>query len=421
MRRLHIFILFLSFATGFPIGAAPANDDFANRIFLQGSSVLLSANMEGATRETEELQADPYSPWLGSAWWSWTAPATGPVIIQVLKVVRPTPLYGSQDRAYVGVWSPSNLGSGFPTIDLQSPQRAISLLDFDPGSLGHFLVFTSYVGNSYQIQLGVMTPGSTYTLALTATNAPLIFGQPRDARIAPGQCAVFTVDAAGVLPLNYQWQFNGEAMIGANSSFYGITNGTLGQAGDYSVVVSNATGISTSLVAHLWVTQDEVAPSVNAMGVNPSSGFQFTLQGEAGRFYRIETSANLRDWRAEPSFPWDTRIDSYPYTRPLTSIVYPTNLPAVFSIPATNTTRFLRVARYSPSNEVCNLFLEQIQHAKRVWARETGHTLMDYAGDVDIFKVPDAKPVCPAGGFYSPGYIGRSPICTYGHVLEEPR
>src|SRR5205085_502273 len=120
---------------------------------------------------------------------------------------------------------------------------------------------------------------------------------------------------------------------------------------------------------HLWITQNEVAPLVTAIGVNPSAGFQFSLQGEPGRFYRVETSSNLKDWLAQPSFPWDTRIDFYPYSRQLTSIVFPTNSPGFFSIPASNSTRFVRVSRYAPSNQVCNLYLEQIQHAKRVWAR----------------------------------------------------
>jgi hypothetical protein len=362
----------------------------------------------------------------GTVWWSWTATESTPVILQVVKVTGArypsTPTHQVNLHDSVNVWHPTNLGAGFPKADSQSPQHPVDSLDFDPSALGYFLVFTGYVGNSYQIQLGTINSNATYTFALTATNAPVIFGQPRDARIAPGQCALFTVEAAGVLPLKYQWQFNGATMSGANSFFYGITNGTLSQSGDYSVIVSNATGVSTSSVAHLWVRQDEAAPSLSAIRPNSSGGFQFALQGEAGRYYRIETSGNLRDWLAEAVFPWETRMDFSPNPNPVTSVVFPTNFPGLFSVPATNAARFVRFSRYAPSNEVCNLFLKQIRQAKNVWAIEKRRAFTDTPADTDIFTIsPVSKPACPSGGFYILESVGSPPRCTYGHVLEEPR
>src|ERR1041385_8746050 len=75
-----------------------------------------------------------------------------------------------------------------------------------------------------------------------------------------GGRATFRVKATGVVPFAYQWQKNGVNLVdGANIS--GSTNATLNistvsapDAGNYSVVVSNAGGFTTSTIAPLAVT-----------------------------------------------------------------------------------------------------------------------------------------------------------------------
>jgi hypothetical protein len=145
------------------------------------------------------------------------------------------------------------------------------------------------------------------------------------------------------------------------------------------------------------------------------------LQGEVGRYYRIETSTNLARWLAEPDFPMDLTTRSYPYPKPLTSIIFPASFPTLLSVSATNMTKYVRASRYAPSNEVCNLLLKQIRHAKDVWAREKRVTLTESVGDTDIFGLSFPKPLCPSGAFYAPGKVGSPPLCGYGHILEEPR
>src|SRR5438067_129693 len=63
--------------------AAPANDNFANRIVLVGSSLTATGYNVGATAETGE--PNPFSTTSHrSVWWTWTAPNDGSVRITTI-------------------------------------------------------------------------------------------------------------------------------------------------------------------------------------------------------------------------------------------------------------------------------------------------------------------------------------------------
>ncbi|MBC7369489.1 MAG: hypothetical protein H7343_22195, partial [Undibacterium sp.] len=59
--------------------------------------------------------------------------------------------------------------------------------------------------------------------------------------------------ATGAGPLAYQWRRNGVALAGATSATLGLTATSVGDVGDYSVVVTNSLGAATSLAAALTV------------------------------------------------------------------------------------------------------------------------------------------------------------------------
>ena len=99
---------------------------------------------------------------------------------------------------------------------------------------------------------------------LTVLNAaPSIIPQPANQTNTVAQTATFTVSAAGLGPLSYQWQVetNGVyANLSAGGQFFGVTNATLaisnlvlGNATNYDVVVTNASGSITSAPAALTV------------------------------------------------------------------------------------------------------------------------------------------------------------------------
>ena len=83
--------------------------------------------------------------------------------------------------------------------------------------------------------------------------APYITIQPADQAVRQDSNATFTVTAGGTARLTYQWLFNNTNISSATNSSYGVTNAQPANAGSYSVVVTNAYGSVTSLVAQLIV------------------------------------------------------------------------------------------------------------------------------------------------------------------------
>ena len=77
--------------------------------------------------------------------------------------------------------------------------------------------------------------------------------QPTDQTVVSGGTATFTIAGGGSLPLNYQWFFGTSPVPSGTGSSLVLTNVQPGQAGSYSVVVSNAYGSATSSNALLTV------------------------------------------------------------------------------------------------------------------------------------------------------------------------
>ncbi|HUJ10342.1 MAG TPA: pectinesterase family protein [Verrucomicrobiae bacterium] len=85
--------------------------------------------------------------------------------------------------------------------------------------------------------------------------APTIVSGPTNLTVTPGQPATFTVSATSILdPLSYQWLKDGTNVVGATSATLNIASADAGDAGVYSVIVSNSAGSVTSASATLTVT-----------------------------------------------------------------------------------------------------------------------------------------------------------------------
>ncbi|HOX55287.1 MAG TPA: immunoglobulin domain-containing protein [Candidatus Paceibacterota bacterium] len=94
---------------------------------------------------------------------------------------------------------------------------------------------------------------------LHVTASPLIVVQPQNQSVVVGNGVTFSVTAQGVLPLTYQWRFNGADISGATLSSYTKNPVQPADAGIYSVVVANAYGSIVSAGATLTVL---VPPSI---------------------------------------------------------------------------------------------------------------------------------------------------------------
>jgi len=101
--------------------------------------------------------------------------------------------------------------------------------------------------------LGVSV-SSDATLAVVA-RSPFILVSPASQSLLMGGAAGFNVRARGVLPLDYQWQFNGTAIAGATNDSFTVVNVQPASLGNYDVVIANAFGSVTSAPAVLTPAQ----------------------------------------------------------------------------------------------------------------------------------------------------------------------
>ncbi|MGA2241282.1 MAG: LamG-like jellyroll fold domain-containing protein [Verrucomicrobiota bacterium] len=115
---------------------------------------------------------------------------------------------------------------------------------------------------------GLLDDVSIYNRALTASEIQAIYAAgpagkcpiplmiialPTDQTVYVGQKATFKVVASGMLPLSYQWLFNGTNIAGATNTTLTLTNVQLSQAGNYAVLATNAYGSVLSSNAVLTV------------------------------------------------------------------------------------------------------------------------------------------------------------------------
>ena len=103
---------------------------------------------------------------------------------------------------------------------------------------------------------------------------PVVINTPASRTNGPGTTATFTVTTSGTEPLSYQWLqnqaplANGGRISGATASTLAISNLQLADAGNYTVVVTNAVGAATSAVAVLTVV---VPPTITTQPLSQTA------------------------------------------------------------------------------------------------------------------------------------------------------
>ena len=130
-----------------------------------------------------------------------------------------------------------------------------------------------------------------------------IITQPVSQTVALGGTVNFSATATGSEPLNYQWcrdgtnLDNGGNVSGVTTTNLTIFNVQVNDAGDYTVVVTNAYGSITSSVAVLTVQVPTPTILTKDGGLGVSGGqFGFNLTGPSGLVVIIEASTNLMNW-----------------------------------------------------------------------------------------------------------------------------
>ena len=120
-------------------------------------------------------------------------------------------------------------------------------------------------------------------LPVGQTTAKLGVGTVASQTKAPGQSVTFSVVATGEGPFHYQWKHNG-SNVGTDSSSYTIGSVSAGDAGNYTVVVSNAAcGSIESSPGVLTVSAPPVNPvkidsiTASTIAYSTGAGTQFIL------------------------------------------------------------------------------------------------------------------------------------------------
>lgn len=142
--------------------------------------------------------------------------------------------------------SPANeTSSSVTAVDTPSTGNAMSFISLRQNSgLGGVLVDDLVVGTTF----ADVIPSSA------GSNPPFITIQPVGGNVSAGTSFTFTNVSGGDEPLTYAWQKNGAALGAPNSPTYNIPSLVVGDSGDYTVVVANASGSVTSSVATLTVS-----------------------------------------------------------------------------------------------------------------------------------------------------------------------
>lgn len=149
-----------------------------------------------------------------------------------------------------------------------------------------------------------------------ATNAPTltITNQPQSQTVNLGANASFNVGVSGTSPFSYQWRKASAVVAGATDSSYLRTNVQPADAGDYSVIVTNAAGSVTSAVATLTV----IAPTnVFADDFDGYASPSLVTSPTTTNGYKIffRASSGALDFKA---------IFGFDYS----AVTYPTNIPS---------------------------------------------------------------------------------------------
>jgi len=231
-----------------------SNNDFANASFITliNNTAQVSVSSVYTTKQTGEPNHAGYNGG-GSVWWKWTAPGNGSMAVTT---------QGSYFDTLLAVYTGTAVSTltAIASNDQATESVSYSALSFNVAAgTKYYFAVDGWAGESGFVSLGL-----TFSPEIS-NSAPIITGQPSSQTIVVGQSVDFSVVANGVPDPTYQWRKNGVNLPGATGRIYSIPSVVLGDAGSYTVVVSNIAGAVLSVAAQLSVTRG-VAADLNSDG-----------------------------------------------------------------------------------------------------------------------------------------------------------
>lgn len=225
----------------------------------------------------------------------------------------------SQTNAFGGTATFTVSVSGTTPLAYQWRLAGTNLASANAASLVLTNLQIAAAGNYSVVVTNAYGSVTSAVATLTVNANPVITAQPQSLSVNAGANAAFTVSAAGGTPLYYQWRFGGVAIADATNSSYTRMSVQSGDAGNYSVVVTNFAGSVTSAIAALavnvspagilaqWNFNSAPADSSTTTGsTTPSagSGTAALLNGTTATFATGDTALDLAG--ATDNTGWNT-------------------------------------------------------------------------------------------------------------------
>lgn len=315
-------------------------------------------------------------------WWSWTAPASGPVLVQVKQ--------GWADRL---------------SVFTGQAEEALSLVTEMPIGWKRYATFAAVAGTEYQFRATARgRDHSPIKIAVGLESLPMLLEQPVTQAVFPGEALFFGVAAAvrDGSTNTFQWQYNGFDLPGETQPVLELTNALARHAGEYRAVVTahladGATVDKTSSVARLQVSA-EVTPPTLVLRKDPLAADSLILeiQGDEGRSYSMVSGRSfLNDERNR----WGWRPEALPRQ--------------VSTIWAKS--QFMSAQVYRAPNSVCIMNLEKIRFAQERWAADLNKPLGATFVLEDLRSYIRLETLqCSDGGNYTDnvGFTSGTPACV---------
>ena len=162
----------------------------------------------------------------------------------------------------------------------------------------------------YQVVLTDSAGAITSSVAtLTVLASPIFTQPPADLTVLAGASSNLSVTATSGSPLSYQWLLNSTNIPGARSAIYAFTNAQAADAGNYTVILTNAAGSATSAPALLKVLISPVLTNVSGGPAN----FSFAYATVFGSTYVVESKTDLNDpfWTPTATNTGTGRVTNY--------------------------------------------------------------------------------------------------------------
>jgi len=201
----------------------------------------------------------------------------------------------------VGRWASDNVGSdilvnGVSTGNLPNSQFTAYTPFAIASSNATFVTGINTI--DFKVNNAGLTPGWTglrveflkSNLRIPPGIAPTITGQPQGQKAVVGDTVILTVSATGTAPLSYQWSRDGVTLAGQTSKTLTLTGATPADSGDYTVTVSNSSGMATSDPATVCVC---LQPIAGIFGTGVDANNALLANGATDPHYILAASADL--------------------------------------------------------------------------------------------------------------------------------